>query len=173
MKWLRLCLQAVGALSLLLLMIAAVAVMWTLYSTTSEKVDKATRKDALSILNWGGISTSQDFKIVSSYQSSRNVTGDHLDYYCIDLPKFDVSGPEKDSWEDGPEQNPLLAGALELAVNGARQYGGCIPPVEKANSDAMKMMFVSTTVNDHQATAADIILYDKNNHKLFYVSFKT
>jgi hypothetical protein len=26
---------------------------------------------------------------------------------------------------------------------------------------------------DHQATAADIILYDTNNHKLYYVSFKT
>jgi hypothetical protein len=173
MKWLRLCLQTVGALSVLLSVVGATAVAWNFYSPTSARINKATRKDSVFILNWGGISTNQDFKVVASYQSSRSLTGDHLDYYCIDLPKFEVAGPEKDEWHVGPEKNPLLADALDLAVNDARQYGDCVPSAERANSDAVKIMFVSTIVHGHQPTAADIILYDTNHHKLYYVSFKT
>jgi hypothetical protein len=122
--------------------VAAVVVAWTLHKATSEKVDKATRKHSLFILHRGGISANQDFKVVASYQSSRSLTGDHFDHYCIDLPKFDVPGPEKDEWHDGPEKNPLLADALALAVNAALQYGDCLPTAEKANSDAMKIIYL-------------------------------
>src|ERR1700675_2136296 len=113
MKWLRPCLQIIGALSLVLMAVAAIAVAWGIYNGTSEKFNKATRKDSLFILNWGGISTNQNFRVVASYQSPRSFTGDHLDYYCIDLPKFEVADAEKVEWHDGPEKNPLLAEALE------------------------------------------------------------
>jgi hypothetical protein len=56
-KWLRLCLQTIGAFSLLLLVAAAVVVALSIYSGTTEKLNKATRKDSLFILNWGGIPT--------------------------------------------------------------------------------------------------------------------
>lgn len=172
-KWIRLGLQTVGALSLLLLAAAAVAVALGIYSGTSEKFNKATRKDSLFILNWGGISTNQDFKVVASYQSPRSLTGDHLDYYCIELPKFEVADAEKNEWQDGPENNPLLAEALELAANDARMHGDCFPAAGQVNSEAMKIMFVSVTLHDREPTAADIILYDTQNRKLYYVSFKT
>jgi len=173
MKWLRLSLQTIGALSLLLLSVAGVVVALSIYSGTSEKFNKATRKDSLFILNRGGISTNQNFKVIASYQSPRSLTGDHLDYYCIELPKFEVADAEKNEWHDGPEKNPLLVEALELAVNDAHMHGECFPPVEKANSEAMKIMFVSVTLHDREPTAAEIILYDTNNSKLYYVSFKT
>jgi hypothetical protein len=173
MKWLRLCLQTIGALSLLLLTVVAFAVALGIYNGTSEKFNKATRNDSLFILNWGGISTNQNFKVVASYQSPKNVTGDHLDYYCIELPTFEAADGQKGQWHDGPEKNPLLAEALKLAVNDARMHGDCFPTAEKANSETMKIMFVSVMLHDREPTAADIILYDTSNHKLYYVSFKT
>jgi len=172
-KWLRLCLQTIGAFSLLLLVAAAVTVAFGIYSGTSEKLNKATRKDSLFILNWGGIPTNQDFKVIARYESPRSFTGDHLDYYCIELPKFEVAEAEKNEWHDGPENDPLLSEALEFAVNDARMHGDCLPTASQANSEAMKIMFVSVTLHDREPTADDIILYDTKNRKLYYVSFKT
>ena len=170
MKWFRVALEVIGAASLL----AVVGFgSWNLYSNSSERVNQASRKDALFILNWGGLSTDQNYKVTSSYESSRNFTGDHLDYFCIELPKFEVAEWAKNEWHDGPEKDSLLAEALELAVNDAHQHGGCIPSVKEANSAAMKIMFWQVVLHDRQAMAADIILYDSQKQMLYYVSFKT
>ena len=170
MKWFRVALEVIGAASLL----AVVGFgSWNLYSNSSERVNKANSKDALFILNWGGLSTDQDYRIISSYESSRSFTGDHLDYYCVELPKFEVAERAKNQWHDGPETDSLLANALELAVNDAHQHGGCIPSVQEANAAAMKIMFWQVVLHDRQATAADIILYDSRKQMLYYVSFKT
>src|SRR6476469_2702754 len=117
MKWLRVGLEIVGAASLL---VGMALVAWIVYGNASDKVNKATRKDAQFILNGSGLSTNQDYKIISSYESSRSLTGDHLDYYCIELPKFEVAEWAKEEWQNLPEQNPILAAALQLAVNDAR-----------------------------------------------------
>jgi hypothetical protein len=173
MRWVRPLLQVAGALFLTLSAATAGFIGWDLYSNTSAKVNRATRNDTLFILNWAGISARQDFKIIGSYQSPRSPTGDHLDYYCIDLPKFEIADAERNEWQDGPEMNPLLSDALELALSGAPRYGSCLPSFEQANSETMKQMFVSVTLQDREASAGDIILYDTKDHKLYYVSFKT
>jgi len=170
MKWFRVALEMIGGASLLAVVCFG---SWYLYSNFSEKVNKASRKDAVFILNVGGLSPDQDYRITSSYESSRSFTGDHLDYYCIELPKFEVAEWAKDQWHSGPETDSLLADALELAVNDARQHGGCIPSAQEANSAGMKIMFWQVVLHDRQPTAADIILYDSQKQKLYYVSFKT
>jgi len=172
MKWLRLGLQISGALSLLLLLIAAILLGSDLYSGMSDKFNKATPEETLFILNWGGIPTNQNLKVIESYQSRRSFTGDHVDYYCIQLAKLDIANIQKNEWHDGPEENPVLAQALELALNSAPD-SKCLPSAERANSKVMKMKFVSVTLNDRFPTAADIILYDTENSRLYYVSFKT
>lgn len=170
MKWLRIGLEIVGAVALLAAFVLAVL----LYRQSfSDRVNAASKRDALYALNWGGISTNQDFKMISSYQSSRNVTGDHVDYYCIQLTNFEIEESMKDEWHDGPETNPLLAGALELALDSTGRHGNCLPSFEKANSPAMKIRFISVVLRDHFATAADILLYEPQSRRLFYVSFKT
>jgi hypothetical protein len=170
MKWFRIGLEVIGASSLLFFGVVAA---WTFHNSTSERVNTAKRKDVLFVLNWGGVSTNQDFKIIASYQSPRSFTGDHLDYYCIELSKFEVSDYEKNDWHDGPEQNPLLADALELSVNDARQHGDCFPSADEANSATMKIMFWSVELHGRQPTSADIILYNPKNKRLYYVSYKT
>lgn len=169
LKWIRIGLEIFGAASLIFL--AAVAVL--IVQQSRDKVNKARPKDALFILNWGGITTNQNLKVIASYESSRSFTGDHLDYYCIELPKFEIADYAKDEWHDGPEKNAILAEALEQAVNAARQQGGCFPSEEEANSEGMKIMFWSVVVHGSNPTSADIILYDSNRKKLYYVSYKT
>ena len=57
MKWFRVVPQVIGAASLL----AVVGFgSWNLYSNSSERVNKAIRKDALFILNWAGLSSEQE-----------------------------------------------------------------------------------------------------------------
>jgi hypothetical protein len=171
MKWLRVALEIIGAVSLLAVVVLGARIV---YSNSSDRVDKASRKDVAFILNWSGLSPDQDYKIISSYESSRSFTGDHLDYFCIQLPEFKVAESAKDEWHDGPEKDPLLADALQLAINDAHQHGGgCIPSLEEASSTAIKLMFTQVLLRSRQATVADITLYDPQKKRLYYVSFKT
>jgi hypothetical protein len=94
-------LEIIGAASLLAVVFLGVRIV---YGNSSDRVNKATRKDVQFAPNWGGISTNQDYRIVSSYQSSRSFTGDHLDYFCIELPKFEVAEWAKNQWHDGLRQ---------------------------------------------------------------------
>jgi hypothetical protein len=170
MKWVRIGLEVLGATFLL----GAVGLgAWIVWGNSSNKFNKASRKDVQFILNWGGLSPNQEYKIISSFESARSFTGDHLDYYCIELSKFDVAERAKNEWHDGPETNPLLSDALQLAVEDARHHGGCIPAIEQANSSAMKIMFPQVVAHNRFATAAEIILYDPEKRMLYYVSFKT
>lgn len=170
MKWLRIGLEIVGALALLATAVLAVLIY---RQSFSDRVDAASKRDALYALNWGGISAQQDFRIISSYQSSRNITGDHVDYYCLQLTKFDIEESMKDEWHDGPETDPLLAEALKMAIESTRGHGNCLPSFDKANSPVMKIRFISVVLRDHFATAADILIYEPQTMRLFYVSFKT
>jgi len=169
MKWLRVALEIIGAL----LLIVAVAAGWSAYSGTSEKVNTAKPKDVLFILNWTGISTHQDFKVLASYQSPRSSTGDHLDFYCIELSEFEATAYAKTEWEDAPETDPLLVQALEAGVSAAREHNDCFPSALEANSVGIKITFRSVVLNDRHPTSADIILYDPKSSKLYYVSYKT
>jgi hypothetical protein len=170
MKWLRIALEVIGASSLLMLAIGAA---WFNHDRTAERVGTATQKDVLFVLNWGGISTKQDFRILSSYQSQRSMTGDHLDYYCIELSTFDVADYAKEQWQDGPEKNPPLAEALRLGADDAHQHASCFPSAKEADSEGMKIMFWSVVLHGRQPSAADIILYAPKNRMLYYVSYKT
>jgi hypothetical protein len=170
MKWLRLSLEVIGASFLLLL---AAGAIWFVHDATSTKVDTAKRTDALFILNWGGIPPNQDFRILSSYRSPRNTTGDHIDVYCIELPKFDVEDYAKEQWHDGPEKNPLLAEALQLGADDAHAHASCFPSAKEADSEDMRIMFWSVVLHGRQPSAADIIIYAPRSKMLYYVSYKT
>lgn len=169
MKWFRFGLQIVGAASLLALGIFA----WMVYRDMTEHVNAAGNKDVLLVLNWGGLSTNQTIHLVGSYRSPRSFTGDHIDSYCIQLSKFELTDVAKEQWHEGPEANPILADALELAVNDAHDHAACFPTFAEANSSTMKMKFGTVVLHDRQATAAEIVLFDPKTKMLYYVSFKT
>jgi hypothetical protein len=115
LKWFRVTLEIIGALSLI-----ALFFLWP----SSDRVNRASSKDVRRVLNWAEISTNQDFKIIGSYQSSRSFTGDYFDYYCIELSKFDIPDHgEVHLWNDGPESNQLWVEALDDGINEARAHG--------------------------------------------------
>jgi hypothetical protein len=65
MKWFRVALELIGGASLL----AVVGFgSWLLYNNSSDRFDKASRKDALFVLNWAGLPTNQNYRVVSSYE---------------------------------------------------------------------------------------------------------
>jgi hypothetical protein len=168
LKWVRVGLEIIGAASLIFLVTLGVSII----QQSREKINKAKPKDVLFILNASEIPTNQNLKVLASYESSRSFTGDHLDYYCIVLPRFEIADRAKNYWHDGPEENPVLAEALEQGANDAHQGNGCFPPPEEANSGNMKIKFGDVDVIDRHPNSADITLYDPKNSKLYYVSYK-
>lgn len=170
MKWFRIALEVIGAAAILGVVLIGARIMYS----GSDKVDKASRKDVTNILTASGLSPDQNFRVISSYESSRTFTGDHLDYFCIELPDFRVAEWAKDEWRDGPETDPVLADALQLAINDARQQGGgCIPSAEEARSKGFKLMLTEVFLRNRKAYVVDVVLYDPQKKQLYYVSFKT
>jgi hypothetical protein len=170
MKGLRIGLEVLGAAALLAIVVFGISVV---YSGSKDRVNKADRKDVAFILNWAGIPKDQNYRVVSSYESARSFTGDHLDYFCINLPRFEIADQQKGDWHSGPESNPLIAEALQLALDDAHQRGTLCPCSARGKSPAMQMMFPQVLLRNGHATAADIILYDSKQRMLYYVSFKT
>jgi hypothetical protein len=117
LKWVRVGLEIIGAATLIFLVTLGVSII----QQSTTKINKAKPKDVFFILNASEIPTNQNLKVLASYESSRSFTGDHLDYYCIDLPRFEVADRAKNNWHDGPEENPILAEALEEGANEAHQ----------------------------------------------------
>jgi hypothetical protein len=168
LKWVRVGLEIIGAATLIFLVALGVSII----QQSTDKINKAKSKDVLFILNASEIPTNQNLKVLASYESSRTFTGDHLDYYYIELPKFEVADREKNNWHDGPEENPILAEALEEGVNEAHQGNGCFPSPGEANSGSMKIRFGNVDVIDRNPNSADITLYDPRSGRLYYVSYK-
>ena len=162
-------LQIIGAAALLGLGVFA----WLLHRETSEHVNAAGKSDVLFVLNSGDIRTDQDIKVIGSYRSPHSFTGDHLDSFCIQISKFELSNGTEKYWSERPEADPVLVNALELGVNDAHDHASCFPTFAGVNSDAIKVRFLSVVVHDRQATAADIILYAPKTKMLYYLSFKT
>jgi hypothetical protein len=159
-------LQAIGALAI----VALIAIgIWIYFPINSGK------QDATFVLNWAGINTAQNWKVISYRVSPRSLTGDHTDYYCIQLERFEVKDTNSlRQWRDGPEENPLLAEAVRLGANWAHEESAkCFPSPDRANSKEMKIFIWSTTIYDRRPTAADVILFEPSTNRLFYVGYKT
>ena len=172
MKVIRALLQIIGALALVAFLFI---VVWFFLNSPFSPKNASNKNDAVFILNWAGIDKNQDWKIIESSASARNITGDHVDYYCIQLQRFDVDKiPLQEEWRHGPEKDPLLATAVEDAAKWAIYEGSkCFPPPEVANSSSMKIMFWSVTTHGRYPAAAKVILYQPETKRLFYVSYST
>ena len=166
MRTLSIALQAIGALAIVAILAIAVWIVWP---------SGGGKQDATFVLNWTGISPAQNWKVISSHVSARSLTGDHTDFYCIQLEKFDVKETNSlEQWRDGPETNPLLAEAVRFGANWAHtQSPSCFPSPDRANSKDMKIFIWSTTIHDRRPTAADVILFEPSTNRLFYVGYKT
>src|ERR1700694_336312 len=67
-----------------------------------SRVNKAKPKEVLFVLNEAAFPYNRISRCWLA-MNRRSFTGDHLDYYCISLAKFDPSDFAKKEWHEGPE----------------------------------------------------------------------
>jgi hypothetical protein len=170
MKFVRLFLQCVGALTLALA-VALVFYAATIFSGPRKSMDK---DEAMFVLNWAGLNTKQQWTIIDGSRSARSIGGDHADYYCIQLEDTSVSSAYPIQWEQGPETNELLSTALKQAIDWATYEGAtCFPTYELANSEQAMILFLHMTTHGRDPAGAQILLLQPATKRLFYVSFDT
>jgi hypothetical protein len=170
MKFVRIVLQSIGALTLLLLLAVAVYV----FSSFSRSKNATDKDDAVFVLNWAGLNTAQQWTIIDGSISPRNITGDHVDYYCIQLEDTSIKQHHPPDWRTGPETNELLSEALEQAISWAKHEGAaCFPSFDHANSERMKIRFWGMNTHGRAPAGAQVLLLDPATKRLFYVSFDT
>jgi len=172
MKALRISLQIIGALTLGAILLIA---LWLLLFSRLTPSSPLNKSDAVFVLNWAGIDNNQNWEVIESSVSTRSFTGDHTDFYCIQLEQLNIDEKSlQEDWRQGPEENALFAEAVESAAMWAHHEGSeCFPSPELANSSRMQIMFQSVISHNRRATAAKVILLEPESKKLFYVSYKT
>jgi len=170
MKVIRIFLQLMGAFALALLF--AVAVYAYMFLSGPKKTTD--KDDAVFVLNWAGVNAAQRWTVIDGAVSARNITGDHTDYYCIQLEDISVDQRNPIEWQVGPETNELLSSALEQAIDWAKHEGAdCFPSFEVANSGQMKILFRGMNTHGRSPAGAQVLLLRPSTKRLFYVSFDT
>lgn len=171
MKGIRFFLKVIGAL---VLCTCALTIAWYFLLSPFAGGGLSTKNPEF-ILNWAGVNSNQAWEVVDASVSPRNITGDHVDYYCIQLERFDVDDRSlREDWRQGPEENALLADAVRSGAKWAHHEGGeCFPSPDVANSERVQILFWSMTTQGRRPATAKIILYEPESKKLFYVSYKT
>ena len=123
-------------------------------------------------LNHGNITTEQNFEVVYSQQSPPVMNGDHLDYYCIQLEKFEFQSPTENEWIFGKESNPLFSEAREQTSRMA-DIANCFDGETNAESDNVASKIWSINARRNHIEGAVVIMFHKPTHRLLYVSFQT
>ena len=170
MRYIAKGLQIFGALSLA----AIVAALCYLAYAVAFNVDRenvATKRGVEFVLNWGGLKASQEYKVLNSFESARSLTGDHLDYYCIQISDFSPSGNERENWQ---LVSNMGSPAKEAAIN-AQQNGNalrCFGHDISSSGKALAYIW-SVTLHSRQVTSYDMIFFDPQTKRLLYVSEKT
>jgi hypothetical protein len=163
-------LQIFGAFSLAAVVIALGYLAYAVASNV-DKENVATKRSVEFVLNWGGLKTSQEYEVVSSFQSERSFTGDHLDHYCIQISDFSPRDNEKENWLivsrlSGPVKEASIA--AQQSGNASQCFGRDI-----ANVGELMTYVWSATLSSRHITAYDIIFFDPQTKRLLYVSDKT
>jgi hypothetical protein len=171
MKAVRLILMALGVL--FLTAIVGVAAAWT-YSRSqySERIDRAGEKDVVIVLNWGGLNRNQPYKVISSYQSQQSFTGDHEDYFCIQITEFRPDARNVTEWVFGEELNSIIADARRLAFK-VGEPANCFGQILPADSSDVAAYIWSIDLHGRFPASANIIFYHRPTNRLLYVSYKT
>ena len=123
-------------------------------------------------LNHGNITTEQNFEVIYSQQSPPVLNGDHLDFYCIQLEKFEFQSPNESEWIYGKESNPLFSEARKQTSRMA-DIANCFDGETNAESENIASKIWSIHAGRNHLEGAVVIMYHKPTNRLLYVSFQT
>lgn len=142
------------------------------YSPLSEKTDKASKEDAVFVLNHGNIVTDQDYEVIYSYESSSHPLGDHTDYYCLEIEKFELNPKFDNDWVKGPEKNEVYINARDI-TSSIGDIGKCFKGEKDPNSENIFANIWSIKINRDYVIGGRVILYHEPTKRVLYVSFET
>ncbi|WP_075184546.1 hypothetical protein [Teredinibacter haidensis] len=152
------------------LLVVCCVVLALIYSFSP--LGKPGKRDSVFVLNHGNIVTEQDYKLIYSDQSPPIFNGDHLDYYCLQLEKFEFQRPEEGKWVYGQEDNHIFSQARELAASSGK-IDKCFEGESNPESQNIAAKIWSVESNRKHVEGAVVIMYHKLTKRVLYVSFQT
>lgn len=171
MKIFRLFLQTIGVLALAGVVLVALLVAYAWRSADTDRT--ASKADAAFILHDAGISPGQDWELLGSALSSRSLTGDHLDQYCLQLQRFDPDSVHREDWRHGPEDNPLPAEAVRFGLAWVEQEAIPCFSADVSELRRFRVNVRKVVLHARRPTAAKFMLFEPETMRLLYVSYKT
>ncbi len=165
-----------GAISGLLVFTLWVYFSYQSNSHNTAKVNTASSKDITYILNWARLGNDRVKSVVHSYESSRSLTGDHLDIYEIQTTGISEDELQNtEFWSRGDQLDTVLTKGVSLVnsfISSNTDYSW-FPNKEQLMSKLMYIYSWSISFHSKQATSAQIIFVNPVTNKVYYASVKT
>lgn len=178
MKHLKTVLAIWGGISGILLIIAVAYVAYSFTIGDTDRYDTATNKDVRFVLNWCELGDQRIASVLHSYQSSRSLTGDHLDVYAIKITRVSLNELEKPShnhikWTRGDN----LSGVLKQGVELISSFSDLdklkwFPSLSKLSSDKIYVNPWLIELHGERPIAAQIIFVNPTDKIVYYASVK-
>ena len=174
MRYLKNILAVWGAISGLLLLIAISFFSYKWQFGNKTQIGSATIADVRFVLNWSRLGGDGIKSVLNSYESSRSLTGDHLDAYEILTNGISVDDlQDQDVWRRGDNLDGVLEQGVELVSSFVRSDNlDWFPTDETIRSDQIYIYSWSILFHNRKATAAKIIFAKPSENKVYYASVK-
>jgi len=168
-------LTILGGISLIFIIITSVFLSYTYFFGNKNVKDKASTSDVRFVLNWCNLGDSRIKKVLHSYESSRSLTGDHLDAYAIEISNISIDELIKadssnfDKWYRGDQLPPILNDAISLADSWQNEVSWFPTGARIRTSD---FYVYPWTIYYHGLTpnSADIIIVEPKKKIVYYIS---
>lgn len=168
MKILRIAYKIASAISFAIVTVTIVAALYLHF----YKSDRSLMNPYAFVLNHGNIVTDQEYGLIYSFDSGSNFQGDHLEYYCIQLEKFEFQSRSEGEWIYGPEENDIFKRARKLVASEGNM-SECFGDTVDSNSEDVAAKIWSLGIRRKHIEDARVILFHKPTKRLLYVSSKT
>lgn len=172
MKALKVTYQILSGLSLIVVLGVILVFGYFVITSTSGSDEKLSPQELLFVLNHANIITEQNYEVIYSYQSGSSFNGDHLDYYCIQLERFEFQSPKENEWVFGPETNDIYKKARDRVAQEGNS-DECFPNNVNVNSKEVAAKIWSLQIRRDYVEGALVILFHKPSKRLLYVSTQT
>lgn len=171
MKILKLAYQVLSGMAFAIIIMFLILGAYSITSS-SRGATELSPGDVVFVLNHGNIVTDQNYEVIYSFQSGSSFNGDHLDYYCLQLEKFEFQKPKENEWVYGPEKNEIYIKARSsVATEG--KMGECFKGEYNSNSEDITAKIWSLDIRRDYIEGALLILFHKPTNRLLYVSSRT
>ena len=166
-----------GGVSLMGALILGGIFAYSIGAGNKDKIGEVSRDDARFVLNWCGLGDERIEEVLHSFESSRNITGDHIDAYAIKITHVDISELEEDSqsrvdvWYRCDELDGVLKEAVEFSVGWANDPDRpWFPSLEDIQTKNYYIYSWSIDLHGIRPDACKLIFIHPKTLMVYYVS---